>query len=93
MVKSVEDRIKDGEYLEEYQEEPHIVNADLAAIANKIEEKSKDMGCRNQGSSPLFTRHGRQNQGSSPCFMILWFIIAIQLGSFGQRNPFRPVSH
>jgi hypothetical protein len=32
---------KDGEYLEEYQEEPHIVNADLAAIANKIEENQK----------------------------------------------------
>jgi len=41
LVKSVEDRIKDGEYLEEYQEEPHTVNADLAAIANKIEENQK----------------------------------------------------
>jgi predicted GTPase len=37
----VEDRIKDGECLEEYQEEPHIVNADLAVIANKIEENQK----------------------------------------------------
>ena len=41
MVQNVEDRIKDGEYLEEYKEEPHIVNADLAAIANKIEENQK----------------------------------------------------
>jgi len=41
LVQNVEDRIKDGEYLEEYKEEPHIVNADLAAIANKIEENQK----------------------------------------------------
>lgn len=41
LVQSVEDRIKDGECLEEYQEEPHIVNADLAVIANKIEENQK----------------------------------------------------
>ena len=41
LVQSVEDRIKDGERLDEYQEEPHIVNADLAGIANKIEENQK----------------------------------------------------
>jgi hypothetical protein len=40
LVQSVEDRIKDGECLE-YHEEPHIVNADLAVIANKIEENQK----------------------------------------------------
>jgi hypothetical protein len=37
LVQSIEDGIKDGEC----QEEPHIVNADLAAIANKIKENQK----------------------------------------------------
>jgi hypothetical protein len=41
LVQSIEDGIKDGECLEGYQEEPHIVNADLAAIANKIKENQK----------------------------------------------------
>jgi hypothetical protein len=49
--------------------------------------KSKDMGCRNQGGSPLSTRHGRQNQANNPCFMIVWCIIAIYLGSFVKGAP------